>query len=217
MREFISEDDLDSFEGWLRYQAVDPESSPEVLTQWRSIYEDIRRAPNPKVGLMKLRAGAGEYLYAVAVRDTGLWLVLWIRRSADQIFAFMPRADPRADVHASYHRDGTAHMKSDGRKSMVRKLQPLNDSFRNTEHLVAFGGYGPKRVGALCDPSAFDGIVELPPGVLGPSDGSALIDLVEPGCEPISWPAPVIRQETFEHAVPWLVIRVAANGVTGMV
>ena len=39
MREFISEDDLDTFEGWLRCQAIDAATAPpEVLAMWRSIF-----------------------------------------------------------------------------------------------------------------------------------------------------------------------------------
>jgi hypothetical protein len=213
MSDFISEDDLETFEGWLRYQGVDPDSPPEHLAQWRAIYDDALRSPSPKkVGLMKLRSLPGEYLYAVAVReDSGLWLALWVRRSVDQVFALMPGGDPKADVHASYHRDGSVHMKSNGRKFHVRKLQPLAGAFQNTEHLGTFAGYGPKKVGAVCDHAAFDGILDLPPGILGPRDGAVIVDLVAPGCEPIWWPATVIRQETFKHAVPWIVIRVVHN------
>jgi hypothetical protein len=45
--DFITEDDLDTFEGWLRYQAVDP-NTPD-LSQWRS------KNRSPAVGLMKVR------------------------------------------------------------------------------------------------------------------------------------------------------------------
>ena len=72
MDEFISEDDLKSFEGWLRYQAIDATAiTPEELATWRRIFEEARQrsAMNPKVGLMKLQPAPGEYRYAVAVRD----------------------------------------------------------------------------------------------------------------------------------------------------
>jgi hypothetical protein len=57
-------------------------------------------------------------------------------------------------------------------------------------------------------PTAFDGILELPPGLLGPRDGKVIVDLVEPDCQPISWPG-VVKEMTFKDVVPWTVIRVA--------
>jgi hypothetical protein len=81
-------------------------------------------------------------------------------------------------------------------------------SVKGTEHLGGFKGHGPKSVGAVCDPSVFTGVVELPPGLLGPRDGVVLVDLVEPGCDPITWSGDMIRQKTFDDAVPWLVIRI---------
>ena len=47
--DFISEDDLDTFEGWLRYQAVDP-NTPD-LSQWRSTYDEAVKNRSPAVGL----------------------------------------------------------------------------------------------------------------------------------------------------------------------
>jgi hypothetical protein len=54
MDDFISEDDLQTFEGWLRYQAVDPAVTTD-LEVWRRLFADARRqaAAAPKVGLMK--------------------------------------------------------------------------------------------------------------------------------------------------------------------
>jgi hypothetical protein len=59
--EFVSEDDLDTFEGWLRHQGFDPATqSPEMLVDWRDMFEEVkqRSAATPKVGLMKLKPGA---------------------------------------------------------------------------------------------------------------------------------------------------------------
>jgi hypothetical protein len=76
------------------------------------------------------------------------------------------------DVHASYHLHGTRHIKSLDHKLLPpTKCQPLTGTFRGAEPLVAFAGYGPKSVGAICDPAAFSGLVEVAPGVLGPRDG----------------------------------------------
>ena len=70
MDKFISEDDLKSFDGWLRYQAVDATAiTPGELATWRRIFEDARQrsAVNPEMGLMKLQPILREYQYAVVV------------------------------------------------------------------------------------------------------------------------------------------------------
>ncbi|MBI3457211.1 MAG: hypothetical protein HY002_15655, partial [Candidatus Rokubacteria bacterium] len=64
MRDFISEDDLQTFEGWLRYQAVDASTTaPEELAMWRRLFEEARQrsATSPKVGLMKLQPVPDEH------------------------------------------------------------------------------------------------------------------------------------------------------------
>jgi ribosomal protein L30 len=213
--EFISEDDLKTFEGWLRYQAIDPLAlTPDELAQWRAIFDKISKSPTPKSGLMKLRSVPGEHRYAVAVREgSDLWLTLWVRRSPKgEFFVMVPRADRGWDAHVSYHLDGTFHSKSYGRVGLEKKLQPLmGGPFRGTEHLGAHGGYGPKSVGAVCDPVAFSGVLEVQPGILGPRDGTIVVDLVEPNCEPIAWPFVEIARQTFKDALPWVVIRVGKN------
>jgi hypothetical protein len=72
MSKFISEDDLSTFEGWLEgIQGIDPTTaSPDVLAAWRDIYDEMRKNPTPKVGLMDFKPLApGEHRYAVAIRD----------------------------------------------------------------------------------------------------------------------------------------------------
>ena len=213
--EFISEDDLSTFEKWLRYQGFDAAMvTPDELAKWRGFFDEARKRSlaTPKFGLMKLQPVPGEHRYAVAVREgPDLWLTLWVRRSPKgEFFVMTPRGDRDWNPHSSYHRDGRFHMKSWGHKIDSRqKRQPLTGAFRGTEHLGAYAGHGPKRVGAICDPTAFSGIVEVAPGVLGPRDGGVVVDLVEPGCEPLSWPN-VARQEVFRDFLPWLVIRIAS-------
>lgn len=215
MDEFISEDDLRTFEGWLRYQAIDASAiTQEELTTWRRIFEEARQrsAASPQVGLMKLQPVPGEFRYAVAVRDgADLWLTLWVKRSRKgEFFIMVPRGDREWDVHTSYHLDGTLHMKSHGNKVPTPdRRQPLSGAFRGSEHLGAYFGYGPKS-GAICDPTAFSGVVEVAPNVWGPMDGWVAVDLVEPGTEPtmkIPYSRIITRKE-FTDFPPWVVITV---------
>ncbi len=192
MQEFISEDDLKTFEGWLSYQAGDAATAtPDELAMWRGLFDELTKCSlaTPKVGLMQLRPEPGEHRYAVAVREgSDLWLTLWVKRSwKGEFFVMLPRGDRDWDVHTSYHLDGTSHMKSFGRTHHSQKRQPLAGRFQGTEHLVNFMGHGPKSVGAVCDPTAFSGVVEVAPGVLGPRNGEVVVDLVERGCEPMPW------------------------------
>ncbi|MGA7385643.1 MAG: hypothetical protein WBW81_13420, partial [Methylocella sp.] len=140
MQEFISEDDLKTFEGWLRYQAVDAATAtPDELAMWRGLFDEVseRGVATPKVGLMKLQPVPGEHRYAVVVREgSDLWLTLWVRRSRKgEFFVMVPRGDRDWDVHTSYHLDGTLHMKSFGRTHHLPKRQPLTGKFQGTEHL----------------------------------------------------------------------------------
>jgi len=42
MDDFISEDDLLTFEGWLKYQAADPAAmTPEQLTEWQGLFDEL--------------------------------------------------------------------------------------------------------------------------------------------------------------------------------
>jgi hypothetical protein len=147
---------------------------------------------------------------AVAVRDgSDLWLTLWVRRSKKgEFFVMIPRKDRSWDPHGSYHLDGTFHHKSHGWKGRSKKLQPLTGTFRGTEHLSGYGGHSPKRVGAVCNPADFSGVVKVTAGILGPRDGDVVVDLVEPGYDPIRW-LNVVQQAVFKDAVPWVVIRIA--------
>jgi len=218
VQEFISEDDLKTFEGWLRYQGIDAATTPEELKTWRGFFDEAKKRSSSvaKVGQMKLRSAPGEHRYAVAVREgSDLWLTLWVRRSPKgEFFVLMPRADRRSDIHASYHLDGTCHMKSDGGKVLrPQKRQPLTGAFSGIENLVTFAGYGPKSVGAICDPTAFSGVVEISSGILGPRDGQITVDLSEPDWQPADIPwITVARREVFRDIVPWVVITIGSCG-----
>lgn len=219
MHEFISEDDLRTFEGWLRYQAVDVSTMPaDELAMWRRLFEEVRQrsATSPKVGLMKLQPVPGEHKYAVAVEEgADLWLTLWVRCSRKgEFFIMQPRGDRDWDVHTSYHLDGTLHMKSHDRKVLPpQRRQPLMGAFRGSEHLGAYYGHGPKRVGAICNPTAFSGVVKVAPNVLGPRHGGVTVDLVEPGQEPTEVPwARIVTRQIFRDVTPWVVITVGLSG-----
>jgi hypothetical protein len=84
-RDFISEDDLNTFDGYLRLQGIEPSiAEPKVLATYRQFFDEAMaiRAATPKFGAMKFRPAAGEYRYAVALREgTDLWLTTWVRRS----------------------------------------------------------------------------------------------------------------------------------------
>jgi hypothetical protein len=214
VQEFISEDDLTTFDGWLKYQNVDPETTkPDDLETWRGMYEEGRKLTldMPKVGLMKIQRVPGEHLYAVAVREgSDLWLTMWVRHSwKGEFFAVLARQDRQWDAHASYHRDGNLHIKNDDGKCMSRKCQPLTGVFRGTQPLVTFAGYGPKSVGAICDPGAFTAVVELTPGILGPRDGQITVDLVEPNCVPAASPwTKIVERRVFHDTFPEVMITV---------
>jgi hypothetical protein len=207
MDDFISEDDLLTFEGFLKHQCqgFDPAAlTLEELKEWRGIFDDMmeHRKTSPKVGLMKLERVPGEQKYAVAIRDgSELWLTLWVRcNRKGEIIVMRPRPDgdwparrgrgPARrgrgwDAHTTYHDYGTFHHKSCGTENMSERRQPLTAAFRGSEHLGWYcAGHGTKSIGAVCEPKAFDGVVIVEPGILGPFDGDVGVDLVEPGYEP---------------------------------
>src|SRR5262245_56541520 len=202
MDDFISEDGLTTFEGWLRYQAVDAETlTADELKMWRDIFDEMRQrcAATPKVGLMKLRPVSGEQKYAVAIhKGTDLWLTMWVRCSRKgEVFIMYPRSDRDWDAHASYHLDGTLHQKSYSKiMGAPLKRQPLTAAFKDSEHLGMYGGHGTSS-GAVCDPAAFTGVVIVEPSVLGPRHGVVAVDLVEPGCEPPPFFGKQIVREVF--------------------
>jgi hypothetical protein len=190
MDDFISEDDLLTFEGFLRYQGVDPATiTPDELKMWRSSFDEAteRRQTSPKVGLMKLQPVTGEQKYAVVIQDgSDLWLTLWVRCSwKGEVFVMCPRGDHDWDAHASYHLNGILRHKSYGEIfGSPQKGQLLTAAFRGSEHLGVYAGHGTKSIGAIYDPEVFTGVVIVEPGILGPRHGAVAVDLAERGCEP---------------------------------
>jgi hypothetical protein len=125
----------------------------------------------------------GEQRYAVAIQDGfNLWLSLWVKCShpKGEIFVMLPRRDRDWNVHASYHCDGTMHIKSHGSAKTRRKGQGLTTAFSGFQRFANFSGHG-KGTGEVCDPKAFDRVVYVEPDILDAHGGSVAVDLVEPG------------------------------------
>jgi hypothetical protein len=153
----------------------------------------------------------GEYRYAVAVQEDGsLWLPLWVKRNKNsEFFVFHSRSDPTwRTPHTSYHKDGRFHSKSFGdRARTIKMLQPPTGAFCGTVQLGIYAGHSPLE-GIICNPAEFTSVVKVPSGVLGPAKGVVIVDLVEPGCEPLPALYPVSQHQIFQDFVPWLVIRI---------
>jgi hypothetical protein len=217
MREFVDEDDLNTLDGWLKYQGVDTALlSAEEVETWKGLFVAGRErtAADPKVGAMKLRSIPDDYRYAVAIEDgSELWLTLWVRRSPKgEFFVMQPRGESGGDPHTSYHLDGNLHMKGHGHKHLTVRRQTLTGAFRGVVSLGQYHGHSPRGVGAICDPCAFAGVVRIPVGVLGPRDGGVLIDLVEPGMGASFTPwKNIVAQKTFADFKPNVVITVGCN------
>lgn len=142
--EFISEDDLWTFDGWLSYQTINMSTmTPDELATLRRAFDEARQraATSPTVGLMKLQPVPGEHRYAVAVQEgSDLWLTLWVRRSRKgEFFVMRPVGDRDWDPHTSYHLDGTLHLKSYDRRMLPsQQRQPLTGTFQRREHLGSY-------------------------------------------------------------------------------
>ena len=72
------------------------------------------------------------------------------------------------------------------------------------------GGFTPKGTGAICDPGAFSGIVEVESGILGPRNGYVGVFLVEPGINPpdYTWSYEIVTQTVFRDVSPHVVVAV---------
>jgi hypothetical protein len=213
--DYISEDDLRTYEGWLRYQGFDLSTLTEQeAAAVREIFDGAveRRAAAGKVGRMKLPRGPGVSTYAIAVRDeSDLWLALWIKLKAkDEMFIFHPAVDGNWNPHSSLHRDGRFHLKSHDQVTLrpLQKQPPA--SMKGTEHLGAYAGFGPKSSGAVCVPIDFTDVFVAPPGILGPRNGMVLVDLLEPASavKLHEHPAEEVARHVFTDSVPHVVVRI---------
>src|SRR5437867_11076612 len=135
---------------------------------------------------------------------------------SQQFLSCTPLATRNETFTRANHRDGTLNIKS-FRRVVIRssKRQPLTPSFEGTEHLGAHSGFAPRGRGAICDPTDFTGLVEVPSGVLGLVAGSITVDLVEPGKATTWIPcSQVVMRKVFRETVPWLVVTIRRSRET---
>ena len=152
-----------------------------------------------------------DKMYAIAVRDEDLFLFLRVKRNAKgEVFVLFPR-DPKGwNPHASYHADGTHHQKSYNHKSIVRKRAKPDAAFPEAANLITTGiaSDEPRAINALCDPTNFSAVFEIPVTDLSAEKYRTMIsvDLTPPGGKPIiTTGAQVLKQVTFKDTIPWIV------------
>jgi hypothetical protein len=150
--------------------------------------------------------------YAIAVRDKKLYLVLRLTRNTKgEIFVMFPREDKDWDPHTSAHRDGTVHHKYFDHKSVVRKPREAGGPFNETVTLLTtgFASDQPRKIDVVCETDQFSEVFEIPVSDLRPEKyrTNIQIDLLPPGGQPnIPHGVKIIRQETYQDAVPWIIV-----------
>ncbi len=164
--------------------------------------------------------------YAVAIRDTDLFLWYRIRRSLKgEVFVMIATGRSRGengewDPHSSWHVDGTVHEKSHNHKMIVRKKQKPDANFLGTECFTTrpIAVREPRAFGVLCNPADFDEVFEIAVNGLSTQTyrTAVSIDLSQPSGLPIKPPgalqeARIIQQYVFRDAVPWIVATLYEN------
>jgi hypothetical protein len=151
-------------------------------------------------------------MYAVAVRDReDLRLLCRIRRSRERdIYVLLPRDEPGWDPHASYHQDGTRHVRSHGRRFLIDHRQTPDETFRGAESVFALA-LQPGEVALLripCRPTEFSDVFEIGREHFLPREHHTLaVDLVEPGHHALAGPwREVVMQKWFRDTVPWILV-----------
>ncbi len=155
-----------------------------------------------------------DQMYAIAVReDPHLRLLCRIRRSrSGDVYFLIPRQDPVLECHASYHRDGTRHVKSCGGKCFISHLRKPDEFFRGTEALFALAiqpGEVPLHT-IPCEPEKYSELFEIGSEQLPPEHHYTLaVDLVEPGCSMIPvLGKQIVAQMSFRDASPWILVTI---------
>ena len=100
-------------------------------------------------------------------------------------------------------------MKSRNQVTLPPQQRQRPGSIKASECLGAYGGHGPKSVGAICDPQDFNGVFEVPPGILGPRNGQVVVDLLaDERTAPLQWPGEEVARSMFTAVVPYVLIRI---------
>lgn len=156
-----------------------------------------------------------ERFYAVAIRDTELYLELRIRRADSGVYVIFVRPPKKIgpkkwNPHSSYHKDGRRHQKSFNQAWFREKRQPLDNKFRGTEQVVAVSLTSGSPQGTKCNPQDFSDILEIPLAEVRPDCCTSVsVDLTEPGVQPTLLPgAVIVQQKVFNGCVPCLVVTV---------
>lgn len=153
--------------------------------------------------------------YAVGlISDSDFFLFACVERNpGSDIYVFVPQhAHTNWSLHVSYHKDGRFHYKNFGSKSFEEWRQKPDATFRGTENLTNLSIMPgqlrtPER---RCDTTAFSEILSITAAELQSEHHLQIaVDLVEPGCQPNSLRgARVLRQKSFQDAVPWIVLTI---------
>jgi hypothetical protein len=156
-----------------------------------------------------------EIRYAVAVRDgEDLWLHSIIKKTyRGDVYDFWPHGNVEGGwTHASYHVDGTVHIKHRGKRPLPGlNQQRLDASFRGVEPLFTTPIYvsALRGSGRKCDLSDFANVFEIAATDLPELPGTPFqlqTDLVEPGKSeyPMGWTKRL--QKKFNDRTPWIVV-----------
>ena len=149
--------------------------------------------------------------YGVAFRDgVDLFLFLRLRRNPKgEVFVIFPREDLNA--HASYHADGTHHVKSSRDKWIIRERSKPATIMEPVNMLTTSVGAGdPRAINRVCRVEQFTEVFELPVSDLinsGRWGISLSVDIVPAGGHAtLAASARVIRQKKWRDAVPWFIV-----------
>jgi hypothetical protein len=155
-------------------------------------------------------------MYALAVRDDQLYLILRVRRKANgEIFHMFPRENREGwDPHGSYYKDGKHHQKSFDHKIFSRQGPKPDPDFKGSINLVTTSIMAGehKAINVICQPSEFDQVFEMSAHeISGDQDRQTTIslDITSPGVlSNIIGGARVVRSWTLKDVIPWIVLTV---------
>jgi hypothetical protein len=152
-------------------------------------------------------------MYAVALRDgDALRLLCRIRRArGPNVYVLLPREEPDWNPHASYHRDGTRHVRSFDGRFLIDQRQPLDAmTFRGVEGVFALA----LRPGMVdvpttpCRAEQFSEVFDLGREQFSVDEQHTLaVDLVEPGHDALAGLGrEIVAQRRFREGVPEILV-----------